>query len=180
MLARHHFAEHGYTVPEKVRCTCGWPSRQALSNVKRRIGECWSESSSADGTIEIFISPVLSDSVRVLGVLVHEMVHAIVGAEAKHGRPFAECAEKVGLVKPWTATTESEALIETLESWVRDTLGPYPHAPMSHSKTATQSTRMLKMECSDCGCIIRTTQKWLDAYGPEWPCPCGDKLTESQ
>ena len=47
---RPMFEELGATIPEKVRVTCGWPSRSAGASKKRRIGECWSSTVSGDGT----------------------------------------------------------------------------------------------------------------------------------
>ena len=38
--------EHGYTVPDNLRATCGWPSKGALARKNQRIGECWSDSAS--------------------------------------------------------------------------------------------------------------------------------------
>ena len=93
------FSRNGYAVPA-VRVTCGWPSRSALAAKKRRIGECWDNSASSDGVNQIFISPCLDDVAGpsgVLSTLVHEVVHAVVGIKAKHGKLFRKCAEAVGL-----------------------------------------------------------------------------------
>jgi hypothetical protein len=179
VLCREYFAERGYTIPEKVRCTCGWPSRSALATKKRRIGECWSLKSSEDGTIEMFISPLIAQAHDVLPVLVHELVHAVVGVECGHKGRFIECAKAVGLERPWTATSAGSDLAQVIRRWIQesDGLGRYPHAPLTaNEQPRTQTTRMLKMECPDCGCIVRTTRVWLETHGTEWPCPCGGKL----
>lgn len=76
-------------VPE-VHVSTGWPSRLGTSTKKRRIGECWQPETSADGHSHIFISPMVVDSMAVLGVLVHELIHAIY-PEAKH-RGDLSCA----------------------------------------------------------------------------------------
>jgi hypothetical protein len=68
------FASHGAIVPVKVRFTCGFPSIRAFASKLQRVGECWSGEASADGHIEIMISPVLDDPMRVAGVLAHELV----------------------------------------------------------------------------------------------------------
>jgi hypothetical protein len=34
-----------------------------------------------------------------------------------------------------------------------------------------QSTRMLKLECDECGYVVRTTQKWINVGVPV--CHCG-------
>jgi hypothetical protein len=49
------FEAYGYPLPERLRVTCGWPSKGALALKARRIGECWEPKASADRTVEIFI-----------------------------------------------------------------------------------------------------------------------------
>jgi hypothetical protein len=70
------FAGYGYPLPERLRVTCGWPSKGALALKARRIGECWHPKASEDGAVEVFISPVLADPIEVGHVLVHELCHA--------------------------------------------------------------------------------------------------------
>lgn len=173
-FVRKHFANVGYTVPDQVRVSTGWPSRGALAKKKRTIGQAWSNSCSADNTHEIIISIYLDDPIKILGVLVHEVIHVTVGVDAGHGKSFTDCMKLVGLTGKPTATGESEELVETLRGWV-EKLGPYPHAKLDGSGQKKQSTRLLKMECQ-CGCKIRVTQKWVEEYGTEWPCPCGSEL----
>ena len=175
-LARDLFTECGYEVPEHVRISTGWPSRQAMSK-KRRIGEAWHYGCSGDGVHEVIISLYLDDPVKVLGVLIHELVHVTVGVQHGHRKPFADCAKAVGLTKPWTATGESDWLRARLEKWAKQ-LGQYPHAKLDGSKgeQKKQTTRMLKLECEECGCVVRTSAKWIDEHGEDWPCPCGGTL----
>jgi hypothetical protein len=90
------FAAQQYGIPA-VRVTCGFPSSNARPGRKQTIGECWDGSQAEDGVAQIFISPVLRDSVRVLGVLVHELVHAVVGCEEGHKGAFAKLARALGL-----------------------------------------------------------------------------------
>ena len=181
-LIRVHFTRAGYTVPENVQVSCGWPSRSPLGRRKRRIGECWDSEASESSQFQIFISPSIADptplvpgkTASVLDVLVHEVCHAVVGLKAGHKKPFADCAKAVGLIKPWTSTTASPRLIETMTAWA-DELGPYPHGCLLGLERKTETGRMLKLECQ-CGLKIRSTQKWIDEYGPDWPCPCGGRL----
>lgn len=170
---------HGYVVPDNIRVACGWPHKGGTAKRKRTIGQCWSTSCSNDKTFEIFISPYLAEPTRVLGVLIHEVVHATVGLDKGHKEAFGLCAGAVGLTKPWTATGEGPELVEELKLWLLQ-LGPYPHSALDAHMIdkAKDGTRMLLLECEACGCKIRTTQKWLDDYGFEWPCPCENgKLT---
>ena len=174
---RELFAEAGYPVPEHVRVSTGWPSKNAQGK-KRRIGEAWHHKCSGDGVHEVIISLYLDDPVKVLGVLIHEVVHVTVGVEHGHKKPFADCAKAVGLVKPWTATGESEWLTEKLEQWAKE-LGQYPHAKLDGGPQQTkQSTRLLKLQCRECDCVIRVSNKWVEEYGA-FDCPCGGVLAPS-
>ena len=45
-LVRPDFERVGSPLPAKIRVSCGFPSKSALSPTKRRIGECWGVESS--------------------------------------------------------------------------------------------------------------------------------------
>lgn len=161
------YQEHKYAVPDNLHISCGFPSRSALSGKKQRIGECWSDEASDTKQFEIFISPVLADSVKVLDVLAHELVHAIVGHKAKHGAIFRKCAQAIGLEGKMTSTHAGDALKAKLEA-IAAKLGAYPHGAL-HAMTNgkdKQSTRLLKCECPKCGYTVRVTKKWLDVGEP--------------
>lgn len=163
--------------PGNVRVACGWPSKSALAKKKRRIGEAWSSECSTDKHFELFISPLLSGPTDVLSTLLHEMVHAHVGLECGHKKPFKVCATALGLEGKMTAAVPSEQLTKRLNA-LSATLGVYPHASLDSKMTngdKKQSTRMLKLECSCCGYVVRTTQKWLDIGLPM--CPNGTEFT---
>lgn len=172
---RSHFRAAGYDVPNHIRLSTGWPSRGALAQKKRTIGQAWSTESSEDGVHETIISLYLDDPIKVLGVLIHEVCHHVVGVEQGHGKAFVDCMKAVGLTGKPTATDESDELVRELKKWCK-ALGPYPHAKLDGQNQKKQGTRLLKMECADCGCKVRVTAKWIDEYGPEWNCPCGGTL----
>ena len=172
---RPDFERIGFMLPEKIRTSCSWPSKSALAQKKRRIGECWSAECSGDETFETFISPALKDSVEVAATLVHELTHAAVGLEEKHKRRFRECARAMGLEGKMTATTAGESLTARLKEIIKE-IGEYPHAALTKSNAPPkQGTRMLKVECPACGCIVRMTQKWLDDAGAP-TCACGEQM----
>lgn len=169
---RPDFDRAGFELPEKIRVSCSWPSKSGLAKKKKRIGEAWSAENSGDNSFEVFISPVLKAPVEVAATLVHELVHCAVGLSAKHRGPFVKCAKAMGLEGKMTATTAGEALTKRLGELTTE-VGSYPHAELKHSNAPPkQGTRMLKVECVDCGCIVRMTQKWLDECGPP-TCACG-------
>ena len=159
------FKKAGYEVPKNIRFTCGWPSTGALSAKRKRIGECWDSGASGDKTFEIFISPALDNAMKVAGVLAHEMIHATVGIEAGHKRPFKSCALAIGLEGKMTATTEGPEFKAAVEP-ILAKLGKYPHAVLNGSTGAKkQSTRLIKVQCPECEFNARITRKWLDAVG---------------
>lgn len=171
LLRRRVFAPVGRSTFPSIRYSCGWPGG---GSARKRIGEAWNTDASADGkTWNVFVSPNLADPVRVLDVLAHEIVHTLTPG-AKHGAPFRRLATAIGLRGKMTATVAGPELEATLRE-VAEALGPYPHAKLSLSGRPKQSTRMLKVECDDCGCIVRMTQKWLDEVGPP-TCGCGGTM----
>jgi hypothetical protein len=174
---RPAFAGLGYPLPERIRVSCGWPSKSALSSKSRRIGEAWSHACSGDGAHETFLSPVLADPIDVGAVLVHELVHHAVGVKHGHKGPFKRCALAIGLEGPMRATSAGQALRERLHAIATD-LGAYPHAVLQGTDgRKKQSTRMLKVTCADCGCIVRMTRQWLDTVGAP-TCACGGAMAE--
>lgn len=168
------FESAGYMVP-RVRVACGWPSRGSFAK-HRTLGQCWSRDASEDKVPQIFISPYLSEPVEeygVLPVLIHEVVHAVVGNEHKHNKVFGQCARAVGLEGKLTSTIGGAELLKKCASYVKQ-LGKYPHARLDTvgSPVAKQGTRLIKCECAKCGYTVRTTRKWLDEVGPP---RCGDE-----
>ena len=130
-----------------VRVSCGWPSRGGLSSRVTVVGQCFSPTICKDGKPQIFISPLLDDSIQVLGILLHELVHASVGTEHKHGKVFSQAARKVGLAGPPTATTVSEQLRPFLVSYV-ERVGSYPHAAIRPSSPQKKGSRLRLYQCS--------------------------------
>jgi hypothetical protein len=171
------FASHGATIPENIRLSCGFPSVGAFAAKHQRLGECWSGAASKDGAVEIMISPVLDDPMRVAGVLAHELVHAT----GRHGHKgsFATLAKAIGLEGKMTATTEGEAFKRAVAP-ILEAVGPYPHAELSKTARKKQGTRLLKLQCPTCSCTVRITRKWLDEVGAP-DCPThGNNMKESQ
>jgi hypothetical protein len=168
------FKEKDYTVPE-VRVSCSFPSVRALAAKKRRGGECWGKEITGDGVPQIFISPLIKDSVDVAAILVHEVVHAVVGSAAKHGGKFRKCALAVGLEGKMTETHAGDELTEMAGEWAKE-LGEYPHPGLKPGSRPEkkQTTRMVKCECKKCGYAVRTSRKWLDEAGAVL-CPCNSK-----
>jgi len=153
-LLRPMFLERGYQIPEKVRATVGFPSVGGLGT---RIGECHCPSTSGDDTVEMFVSPLLDDPIRVLGVLVHELGHAVLGVKEGHRNRFRKFCKVMELEGKPTHTTEGEPF-RKLFSHVLADLGPLPHKKLTPSVKKRQKGRNLKVECPCCGFKFRASK----------------------
>lgn len=165
------FLGKGFTIPD-LQVSVGWPSRNALGKAKRTIGQCWDGATTADKKPQLFISPLLDDVTEPMGVLatlIHEIVHAVVGCEEKHGPKFKKAAYAVGLAGKPTSTHAGEDLVIRMKQ-ISEELGAFPHSKIvpTEDKLKKQTTRMRKAVC-DCGYLIRLTQKWVDVGVPGCP-----------
>lgn len=171
---RPYFDGCGYPLPDKIRFAIGFPSTGRKGN---RVGECWHSSRSVDEHFEIFIRADLSEPVEVLGVLVHELVHAVVPVEAKHGKLYRAAALKIGLQGKMVHAMPGILLQKRLDE-LAATLGPLPHARLNIERGADnrgpadrekkQTTRMLKAECEvdGHGYVVRVAASHVRKDGP--------------
>lgn len=173
------FEAHGYTVPENVRITCGFPSQKATAR-SRRIGECWDSEASDGKVFEIFISPVLHETLIVAATVAHELVHATVGLHHSHRAPFAKCARAIGLEGKMTATVPGERF----QTWfdTKHQLGAYPHQKLNPgSRGKKQTTRMIKVACPNCTdepYVVRMSRSTLELGLPSCGA-CGSEMVEA-
>ena len=193
------FKEAGIPVPP-VRVSVGWPG--GGGNKRNTIGQCWKSTTAEDGVASIFISPVLDDQIDVLGVLVHEMVHAADDCTHGHRGPFREMAVALGLEGKMTATSPGEELRTSLGALAKR-LGPFPHSRINtrgytvkpkdpadpdgpkiiEGPTGpTRNKSLQKVVCDLDGCdakgyTTRISNKWLDGFGAP-SCPrCNVTMT---
>src|SRR2546429_6328382 len=129
-----------------VRVSCGWPGRGGVARRRTVIGQCFAPAVCKDGKPQIFISPLLSESIDVLGTLLHELLHASVGCQHGHKKPFSQAARKVGLVGPPTATTVGDTLRPLLVSYVAR-VGPSPRAAIMVNQTKKLGSRPPLSQC---------------------------------
>lgn len=171
------FSDLGFPLP-KIRMAVGFTSHGSRG---KRIGECWSDTASQDGTCEIFITPFIDDASRVADILAHELVHAAVGLKAAHGPRFRKVALAIGLEGKMTATVAGAKFLEAIAP-ILEAVGPMPHKRLSagcdSNRPKKQSTRMIKCTCPTCGYVARTTSKWLDQAGAPI-CPADDSQMET-
>lgn len=176
------FERAGAKLPEKIRFTVSWPggTRGTFKSKQGVIGQCWYRPSSTGGFIEICISPTIDNPLQVAATLVHELVHACLGAKAGHGPKFRKLALGVGLAGQMTATHASPELIAELAP-ILEMAGPYPHARMTTEgeaadKPKKQAARMLKVSCPECAdpYICRMSATTISRGLPT--CPCGAEM----
>jgi hypothetical protein len=174
-----------------IRITCGFPSRGGLARKRLVVGQCWPATHSVAGRSEIFISPLIDDAFKVAHIVLHELLHAVVGCVHGHRGPFKRAATRIGFVGKPTSTVPGEALANHIWYRVLPELGPYPHVRIEHpevrisfseipeKKEAGLKTRLIKAVCDDCGYVTRTTRKWLVHRGPPLcPCSCNPMTIE--
>ena len=166
-----------YTYPNTTRISCGFPKSRRGGKGNHAIGQCWTDKASGDSHTEMFICPTQSDAARVCDILLHEMVHATVGVQAGHKKPFGHLARALGMDGKLTATVAGPILKERIDDMLK-TLPPYPHAELKDKQTTPkQATALLKVECDDCGYIARVTAKWINTVGTP-VCQCsGNPMT---
>ena len=167
------FSPKGYKVP-KLRVSVGLPYGRGS---KKAIGQHWHPRASEDKLGSIFISPTINDSTEVLATLVHEIVHGVVGNEAKHGPVFRKCAVDVGLEGKMTATNATDDLKKFFKKFVIAKIGKYPHSRLNIETgrpDKKQTTRMIKMECEECEYKVRGALTKIIENGPVI-CPCNEK-----
>ena len=157
------FAEAGAELPERFRITMSLTKRQ------RAIGVCFDRSASADGSYEILVRLDQHEPVQVAAILAHELVHAAVGVEQGHGPAFGKVARAIGLEGKLTATVPGDEFRASVAPILAE-VGPFPHAPLDWSGQRSgpkkQTGRLLKVECQECGLVVRQTKKWIEDVGP--------------
>ena len=169
IMRKSLFKPKGYKVP-KVELSISWATHgnNSRNTGKAKVlGQCFNRASSEKGINQVIITPnldgtTIDGSLNILGVLVHELVHAVDDCVSGHGKAFKDCATAVGLTGPMRSTGESDELKEYLRKNIIDKLGKFPHAQVNLSKGKTQTTRNIKVECNCCEFSFRTSRKNLE------------------
>lgn len=143
--------------PPAVTISVGFPIKKR-SGKNMAVGECafdcFTEHGDGFGAENIItLHPILGDDViDALATLAHEMIHAALEPDVKHGKGFQKVCKRIGLRKPWTATEPDGDLQNTLRGIaleVEEELGYMPagfYVPPP-PKPKRPSTRR-KLECA--------------------------------
>jgi len=146
-------------------------------------GRCLPSSASAEGINEIYIAAHLTDSLRILSVLLHEIIHAIDDNKSHHRGAFKTIAKACGLITPFTCATPSTWLNDKLQSYV-DLLGPCPHARVDLSHIKRQKNRAPKVWCTSCSFFFNTSKLQIFFCEDQTGCitcpACGHSMTHNQ
>lgn len=142
-----------------------------------QLGVCHKREASDDHHNEIFITAHIDDSVKILDVLTHELIHAFDDGASGHRHFFARVARRAGLEGKLTQTRAGATLTATLEGIV-DILGPIPHAKLN-LKPKSKGRNNNKIVCDRCGFQANLSRKWaqqvLEARQRHTiPCPACD------
>ena len=138
------------------------------------IGVCYPAEWSEDGVREITVHlRHKTASHRILGTLVHELIHA--AGIRGHRKDFARAGRSLGLVGKPTSMgldgdlTDPDFTLPEYAVEILTELGEYPAARLNipnrggaaaaHGRPK-QTTRMLRRECNRCGLLLRLTAKW--------------------
>lgn len=155
--------------PVQVAVSVGFPpgTRGPKAGGRFVTAVCFDGSQTEDGIAAIFINPAINDSYEVVGHLVHEYGHALVGHAAGHrkGSDFAHYCTAVNLMPPLTHTTNGYVLNKVISDEVLPTIGMYEnvHAKVDLTDRPKQATYQLKGSCRCCGDVFRRSKKHMDA-----------------
>lgn len=118
----------------------------------------------------------IKDPVQILGVLVHECIHAFMNIKG-HGKDFKHEAMRVGFEKPITQYHPSPELVSACEN-IYKKLGEFPgKAVHIHKIEKEKKTNTVIFFCPECGFEAKTNKKMFEKHGQGIPtCPCGAKM----
>lgn len=160
-----HVATLGYTPTGEVKAALGVPPSGKRKD--KPLGVCYHAAASEGAYREIFVHPELTDTRRILGVLVHEIGHAVLKDGVGHRKPFINYCKAVGF-----DFKKAEFAIDGVEFWkwaarIGDDLGPIPHKALNcnnaQGQKKKQGTRLLLIECPACAIKVRTAKATLAA-----------------
>lgn len=145
--------------PPEVTLSIGFPSKKR-SGKNMVVGECAfdciKDHGLGFGGENLITLHLLQghDIVATMATLVHEMIHAALEPDVKHGKEFRVMADKVGLCKPWTATEPDETLRNALRGIMLEMeeelgylpVGSYTPPPPLPKKPPT--TKKVQCQCA--------------------------------
>ena len=168
------FKQAGYEIPD-VKISCSWALGTADTN-KKTLGQCVPRSWSKANINEIMIVPTVDNSEQVIDTLAHELAHAVDDCKSGHGAGFKKICLAVGLngSSQMTYACAGDELKQTITEIVED-IGLYPHNELEINKRKKQTTRMLKVSCTECEFSYRTSRKNIESMTNYTCNGCGEE-----
>jgi hypothetical protein len=138
-LLRPVFAESGYEIPP-VHVSVGFSTDGYKPSAKKNtIGVCHASWMTMDGINEIYITPLVTEPVDVISLLVHELIHAVDDCKSNHGPGFQKISRALRCTdNRHVPMNEWRETIERYRAMALQ-LGRYPRAGVRYRETFTRS-----------------------------------------
>lgn len=167
--------------PSQMAFACGFLTPGAPGCA---IAECSYKHGTKNGKHEIKIMPTIggkrikAESIRVLDILMHEMLHTMCIGHGHRGQFPAMC-RALGLVGRPTSTIAGKDLQQWLKVNVVDVLGKFPHKAVAFTPRGKRGkgSRLLKIVCTECDIIMRASNMVCEKVA-NGPCPsCANDMS---
>lgn len=134
-LLRPRFRQAGYEIPP-VHVSVGFSTDGYKPGAKKNtIGVCHARHLTVEGVNEIYITPMRTEPVDVISLLVHELIHAIDDCKSGHGPQFQKISRELKCTdNPKVPVNEWRETIEIYREMALQ-LGRYPRAGVRYSDT---------------------------------------------
>lgn len=166
---RPFFSEKELPLPEKIQVSIGFGSMG-----EKIGGQCFYPEGHIDGgesnTYTILIDPRWKSCLDVMGVLVHELLHAALPIGSGHGKKFKDGMEKLGLEGKATAALPGDTLneyLETIIKQVNDTVANWEHIAVVTKRTLVRREDGTVGEEPKDGEDEKPATKWRTFISPE-------------
>jgi hypothetical protein len=168
----------------KYKISLGYaPNTKTGTNI---FAVCLHSKCSATKFNEIYVTPSSTNSILILGAVVHELIHGLDDLASGHNGFFAKVGRDVDLAGLLTATRPGVQLSILLQDYI-DLLGEIPHDQVDIGQMKRQKNRNHLVQCPStridiasetgeviaCGFRYNTSQKVIDSCLIEHGCiPC--------
>ena len=130
-----------------------------------KITESWSQDS--DKSYVIFVRPDRDDAVEVAAALAFQLCRIAVGHRDEHGHLFRHLAISIGL-RGTQVEGPPGALFTELAAPILKSAGPLPSPEIALTekpKSTAQTTRLLRVSCTECGYVARVSVNGSTKWG---------------
>ena len=134
------------------------------------LGHCYASSAVADGANEIFITQSEASPVKVLGILLHELVHAQDDNQNGHKGPVERRLLDLGYGRPLTTYAPTDALLAELDA-LAQLLPPMPMQAITPAKPKRGRMRSIWCTAEGCGFKGNTTRSHIARMPAPSICP---------